>query len=78
MGARFKVTNRVNRKPLYRMVVASSRAAAWMMTLCCLMGSRRRAKVIEVLKVWRNTPKRGRPVRTSSPEGYGGSVRAPI
>lgn len=39
-------------KQLYYTSIHGKRAAAWMMTLYSLLGSRRRAKIVEGLKLW--------------------------
>ena len=36
--------------------ITGVRAIQWMMTLCTLLGKRRREKVISVIKVWRDHP----------------------
>lgn len=44
---------RPNRKKAYRFQLTGKRAASWMMTLCLLLGKRRKAKVIEAIRLWR-------------------------
>ena len=40
-------------KPMYYVFIGGKKASGWMMTLYTLMGSRRQAKIREVLSQWR-------------------------
>lgn len=50
-------------KPIYSTILTGRRAIGWMMTLYSLLGGRRKAKILEILTIWRNQPqnKMGRP-----------------
>lgn len=41
-------------KSIHRTVVHGPRAAGWMMTLLPLMGARRKAKIVEIINLWKN------------------------
>lgn len=43
-------------KPKYRVQIAGSKAAGWMMTLYPQLGSRRQARIRELLTDWRSRP----------------------
>ena len=40
-------------KNMYYTHIQGARAVAWMMTLCTLLGKRRREKVIKIIKFWK-------------------------
>lgn len=40
-------------KPLYRFTISGSKAVGWMMTIYPLMGARRRAKIHEIIALWK-------------------------
>jgi len=42
------------RKPYYTIQITGSRAAGWMMTLYSLMGKRRKARIKEILLLWKS------------------------
>lgn len=44
----------LNRKQPFQCSIYGAKAAAWMMTLYTLMGSRRKARIREVLAVWKS------------------------
>jgi len=45
-------------KPFFRIAILGSKAHAWMMTLACLMGKRRKEKIFECLRSYMNNPRR--------------------
>ena len=54
------------RKPIWRVGVHGRRAAEWMMTVYCLLGARRQAKVRELLAWWK-TSRGAYSLRTTCP-----------
>lgn len=49
--------NTINaKKQVYRVSINGNRAIGWMMTLYCLMGIRRKAKIKELVTTWYNSP----------------------
>jgi hypothetical protein len=42
-----------HRKPIYLTIIAGARAVAWMLMIFPFLGARRKAKIVEVLSVWR-------------------------
>ena len=46
----------VSTKPLYRCRIRGARAIGWMMTLYPLMGTRRQAKIRDILTKWKIAP----------------------
>ncbi len=46
-------SKRPNSKPMYKALVFNNNAVAWMLTLFPLLGKRRRAKVIELVRDWK-------------------------
>jgi len=57
------------RKPIWRVGVHGRRAAEWMMTVYCLLGARRQAKVRELLAWWK-TSRGAYSLRTTCPNGH--------
>lgn len=58
MGSPMRGRNRkpgesFGRKPVFVTQLGGKRAAGWMMTIYHLMGNRRRARIREILKIWR-------------------------
>ena len=47
-----------NRKTQYKLNIFGSKAIGWMFTLYSLMGARRRAKIEEILTIWKSRPGR--------------------
>lgn len=41
--------------PVYHLAIHGTKAIGWMMTLYGLMGERRRAKILQILKHWKNS-----------------------
>jgi hypothetical protein len=58
------------RKPFWRGTVHGSKAAGWCMTLYPLMGERRRAKIREWLRKWREAPGSGRKEQSVCGRGH--------
>jgi hypothetical protein len=54
-------------KDNYRLTVNGSLAVEWMMTVYCLMGIRRRAKIKEILDIWKTIKLRYSQIRTMRP-----------
>ena len=48
-------------KPICQVRLYGAPAVGWMMTLWTLLGERRRARIVEVLKVWRSKKKQRSP-----------------
>lgn len=46
-------------KKMFYTQITGRRAAEWMMTLCSLMGARRRTAIIKALKKWQSLPGKG-------------------
>lgn len=59
-------------RPIYRSNLYGKQAMSWMMTIYPLMSLRRKAKIRELLEIWKNKPRKGYPERTR-PTLRGGS-----
>ena len=54
--------SKLGKKPYHTVCISGSPAVSWMMTLYTLMGTRRRARIRELITAWRSTGNR--------PNGY--------
>lgn len=59
MGTKVYGPYKRSTKPVYTIHVSGRLAVEWMLTLYCLMGNRRQARIKEVISAWKQDPRQG-------------------